>query len=505
MTTRVSAQNIRPADPRYAELVRRGFNKRFEGKPEYVRLVGSADDLADAIQSAVRSGKRLAVRSGGHCLEGFVANPDVRVLIDMSPMTGVTYDSEMGAFAVEAGTTLGEMHRRMFLGWGVVLPVGQSPDIGIGGHALGSAFGWIHRRHGLAGDHLYAVEVLVVDAAGSVRRVVATREADDPNRELWWAHTGGGGGNFGVVTRYWFRSPGVDGRDPMRALPGAPESVATLKAEWSWADVDERGFRALFRNFGEWAERNSDAGSPNATMFSGLLVGPKVNGKIEMRTMSIAGAGGEVQLDAHVTAVSEGVGLCTRQVGRSSWLGFALNPFPDLFAVGPGGTTSALARMKVKDALLKRGMSDRQIGAIYRGLTRAEGAPGAVGLATYGGAVNTVPPDATAASQRASVIDSAIFCGWMDAADEATSLAWVREMYREVFAETGGVPVPGDATEGALITHPDADLADLAWNTSGVPWHRMYYMGNYERLQRVKARWDPRNVFHHALSVRLPG
>ena len=143
---RSSAENIGPDDPRYGDLVRRGFNKRFEGRPDYVRLVGSADDVVDAVQEAVRSGRRLAVRSGGHCLEGFVANPDVRALIDMSPMTGVSWDPEMGAFAVEAGTTLGEMHRRMFMGWGVVLPVGQSPDIGIGGHACGSAFGWLHRQ-----------------------------------------------------------------------------------------------------------------------------------------------------------------------------------------------------------------------------------------------------------------------------------------------------------------------------------------------------------------------
>jgi hypothetical protein len=78
------------------------------------------------------------------------------------------------------------------------------------------------------------------------------------------------------------------------------------------------------------------------------------------------------------------------------------------------------------------------------------------------------------------------------------------ELYGEVFAELGGVPAPGDETEGALITHPDADLADSAWNTSRVPWHWMYYLGNYGRLQQVKARWDPRNVFQHVLSVRLP-
>jgi hypothetical protein len=62
--------------------------------------------------------------------------------------------------------------------------------------------------------------------------------------------------------------------------------------------------------------------------------------------------------------------------------------------------------------------------------------------------------------------------------------------------------VPGDAYDGALINHPDTDLADPALNTSGVAWHAIYYQANYPRLQRVKARWDPRNVFHHALSIR---
>jgi aclacinomycin oxidase len=50
--------------------------------------------------------------------------------------------------------------------------------------------------------------------------------------------------------------------------------------------------------------------------------------------------------------------------------------------------------------------------------------------------------------------------------------------------------------------HPDVDLADPEWNTSGVPWHTLYYKDNYPRLQRIKARCDPRNVFHHALSIR---
>jgi aclacinomycin oxidase len=99
---RAGPDKIGPGDPRYADLVRRGFNKRFAGKPDYVRLVGSTEQVVEAVQDAVREKLRVAVRSGGHCLEGFVADPAVRVVIDTSLMTGVDYDPEMDAFAVEA-------------------------------------------------------------------------------------------------------------------------------------------------------------------------------------------------------------------------------------------------------------------------------------------------------------------------------------------------------------------------------------------------------------------
>jgi aclacinomycin oxidase len=124
-----------------------------------------------------------------------------------------------------------------------------------------------------------------------------------------------------------------------------------------------------------------------------------------------------------------------------------------------------------------------------------------LGLATYGGRINTVAPDATASAQRRSILDIACNTGWLDPADEAKNLTWVRGFYRDLFTETGGVPVPGEAYDGAFINHPDADLADPAFNTSGVPWSTLYYGAGYPRLQQVKARWDPRNVFRHALSI----
>ena len=92
--------------------------------------------------------------------------------------------------------------------------------------------------------------------------------------------------------------------------------------------------------------------------------------------------------------------------------------------------------------------------------------------------------------------------GWLNQSEEAESLRWVRSFYRALFADTGGVPVPSDRYDGTFINHPDVDLIDPTLNTSGVPWYTLYYRENYPRLQRIKERWDPRNVFHHALSVR---
>ncbi|WP_328430350.1 BBE domain-containing protein [Streptomyces sp. NBC_00443] len=82
--------------------------------------------------------------------------------------------------------------------------------------------------------------------------------------------------------------------------------------------------------------------------------------------------------------------------------------------------------------------------------------------------------------------------------DDARHIGWLRELYEDLYSDTGGAPA---AADGAFINYPDTDLADPARNT-GAPWQALYFGDNYRRLQRVKAKWDPRNVFHHALSVR---
>jgi hypothetical protein len=495
---------IGPDDPRYAAVVNKQFNKRFVAKPDYVRLISSAEQLIPAVEEAVREGRRLVVTSGGHCLENFVSDPEVRVILDVSPMKGIDYDAEMGAVAVEAGATVGETFQALFERWGVVIPLGEYPGIGMGGHVAGGAFGFLCRQLGLAADYLYAVEVVTVGEDGRAVCVVATREESDSNRDLWWAHTGGGAGNFGIVTRYWFRdgfrSPGASGDDPATLLPRAPESITTFKAEWSWSDVDEPFFRRLLQNHGVWCEHNSGADSPNASLWALLEIHRQQFGKIIVRGVSTAGAPAERQIEDHLAALSQGIAAPHgREVTRMSWLEFALNPLPDLFAAPPEGVSA-----KVKDALLKVRLNDRQIAVAFDHLTRMDHdvMGGMLGFATYGGRINTVAADATAAAQRGSILDMACTTGWLDPREAEKNLTWVRAFYRDLFAATGGVPMPGEAYDGSLINHPDTDHADPALNTSGVPWSTLYYQENYARLQRIKARWDPLNVFHHALSIR---
>lgn len=487
-TTRASTK-IGPDDPRYAAVVDKRFNKRFSAHPDYVQLAESTEDVLAAVEDAVREGRRLVATSGGHCLEGFVADPHVRVILDVSPMKRVYYDHQLHAVCVEAGATVGETFKALHERWGTMLPLGEYPAIGMGGHVVGGAFGFLCRQLGLAADYLYAVEAVTVDAEGHAKVVVATREESDPNRELWWAHTGAGGGNFGVVTRYCFRS-----------LPKAPESITTFRAEWSWSEVDRPIFEQLLTNHGTWSERDSDADSPNVTLWTLLELHRKQFGKIIVRGVSTLGDEAERQIDDYLGALGDRAAVAgNREVARLSWLEFALDPFPDLFAMPPGGVSS-----KVKDALLRRRLTDHQVAIAYDYLTTNQHnvVGGMLGLATYGGRVNAVASDATASAQRNAIFDMACNTGWLDPREEEHNLAWVRAFYRDLFADTGGVPVPGGAYDGALINHPDTDLADDSLNTSGVPWSTLYYQANYPRLQRVKDQWDPRNVFRHALSIQ---
>jgi hypothetical protein len=494
------ALDIRRGDLRHPGLSR-GQNQRWVSDPERIRLPVSTEQVVDAVQDAVADGKRMSVRGGGHCYEAFVDHPETQVIIDMSAMARIEYDPRHNAVMVEGGARLGDVYETLYKRWGVTLPGGSCYSVGVGGHVAGAGYGQLSRLHGLIADHLYAVEVVVVDRNRRATAVVATREPDDPNRDLWWAHTGGGGGSFGVVTRYWFRSPNATGTNPARLLPAPPAEVWIHRVQWPWEKMTEKGFAALLGNYGTWHENNSAAGSPYAGLFARLELTTRPTAPLYMIMQIDAGLpGAERLMDDFVASVGDGVGAPMEVTDRRK--------LPWLHSTGWQGlwVSSPTDRFKHKSSYQRKGFSDFQIGAFYRSLSETEHthAGFTVSIASYGAKVNTVAPGATAQPHRDSVMKLLWGTSWSEAADDERHLTWHREYYRAVHADTGGVPVLNDRTDGCFINYADVDLGDPRWNTSGVPWTTLYFKDNYPRLQAAKAHWDPRDTFRHAQSIRLP-
>lgn len=508
---------VTSADKRYKDLVR-GWNQRWVASPETIYLAETTAQVQEVVQKAVKAGKRLTVRGGGHCWEDWVFNADVRVILDMTKMNKVYFDPAKNAIAVEAGSQLLNVYERLYRTWGVAIPAGMCFQVGAGGHISGGGWGLMCRKLGLVVDHLYAVEVVSVDADGTARTHVATREANDPHRDLWWAHTGGGGGNFGVITRFWFRSPGATGTNPAALLPQPPAEVLVSAVSWPWADMTKDRFARLVKNYGDWHARNLKPGSVNDNLVTMLALNHKSNGYIGLITQLDATIpDAEGVLNRFLAEMTAGLDIAhqpmTSAMGELSAMPELAKPrrMPWLQATRYLGTTNPTLndpslKGDFKSSYYRTAMPDAHVDAFYKHLTRDDlnNPTASVLLSSFGGQVNAVAPGDTAAPHREAAYKAAWMIWWTDPADEAKSLQWIREFFHGAYADTGGVPVPNAVTDGCYVNYPDIDLHDPAYNTSGVPWSTLYYKDNYPRLQQVKKKYDPRNVFRHSQSIQLP-
>lgn len=175
------------------EILRKGFNKRIEKFPLIIALCKNTTGVSEAVKYARQNSLPVAIKSGGHCMEGFSCN-DGGIVINLSALNKIEW-IDKNNIKVGPGCTLSNIYDAI-LPKGKILPGGSCAGVAIGGLTLGGGYGLLGRKFGLTCDSLQ--EIAMVDGSGNVMNSV-----NDP--ELLWACRGGGNGNFGVITEMKFR------------------------------------------------------------------------------------------------------------------------------------------------------------------------------------------------------------------------------------------------------------------------------------------------------------
>jgi FAD/FMN-containing dehydrogenase len=186
---------VEPGDADY-DAARAGWNGAIARHPAAVAYASDADDVAAAIRAACGAGLPFTVRGGGHSVSGRSVR-DGALCIDLRALNDVEVDPRSAVVRVGGGALLSELDGATQQ-HGLAVPAGQISHTGVGGLTLGGGIGWLMRHHGLTIDSLLAAEVVLAD--GEIIQVSAEEHVD-----LFWALRGGGG-EFGVVTRFEFRA-----------------------------------------------------------------------------------------------------------------------------------------------------------------------------------------------------------------------------------------------------------------------------------------------------------
>jgi hexose oxidase len=490
-------------DPRFPSFLQ-GFNKRwYAGSCQAVYVCYDAAGTVAALEEAIGLYSRnVKIKSGGHCYENFVFNADTGAIIDVSAMNGYGHDADKGYY-LEAGGTNWSAFNGLFRDYGKVLPAGSCYSVGLGGHICGGGYGLLSRLNGLTVDWLTGIEVVVKDDANQPASLcyVSASSPDPDEQDLFWGHLGGGGGNFGVITRYYFK-----------ALPDSPATAFITQLSISWNDINPTVLGLLLDFFADLA---SDAN--NWRQFGIFALHHISQGSIVLTIQTAVLADEDpAQIKAqYIDSLLERVGkmapyqLTTK--ASSTNLGGFIQPTAHTIAYTFYEAVQTLngsgpnQRGKYKSAYMRKGFPVDQVNTIYRFLTQQESVDMSQCLLqvdTYGGKVNTVSPTATAIPQRSSILKLQYQAYWADAGDDATYLQWIRDFYTTMYAATGGTPNPTldptDNVDGCYYNYPDSDLNAYGGLTGAL---QLYFGENLDRLQAVKRRWDPNDYFNSFQSI----
>jgi hypothetical protein len=187
---------VRPGEPGYAEAREIPNARHVDRRPALIARCTDADDVLAAVNYAVAHDEAIAIRSGGHAIDGH-AMPDGAFVIDTSPMKAIAVDPDTGVTTIEAGVLLGEMDAATQK-HGLVVPAGTVSKTGAAGLTLGGGMGYLTRRFGMTVDNVLSIDVVTVDG----RKLTAS---EDENPELFWGLRGAGH-NLAIATSFTYQA-----------------------------------------------------------------------------------------------------------------------------------------------------------------------------------------------------------------------------------------------------------------------------------------------------------
>ena len=440
---------IRPTEPEYAEA-RRIWNDAIDRHPALFARCSDEDDAALALAYAIGEGLPVAIRGGGHNVSGS-ALAEGGVVIDFSMQRRVKVDPERLIATVQPGALWGDFDAAT-QAHGLASPAGIVTHTGVAGLTVGGGFGWLSRRWGLTSDNLLSVRMLLADGS-------RVRAAPDENEDLFWA-VRGGGGNFGVVTEFEFRLYPLGTQvlaGPLIYRAEQAREVLRHYRDFIARAPDELAVYLNFRSAPplDWVPR--DLVGRDVLLVIPCYCGDLDQGEDVLRPLREFGppAADLVQRKpymAHQSMFDAGV---PHHWGYY-WKSHYLPPLSDVAI----------------DVLLDRSWR--------------KASPASYTIVFHlGGAIARLAEDSSAAGGRDAAHAINVNAAWPAGGPHHPDIAWCRDYF------------------AALQPHATGEVyVNFLHNDEGEARIRAAYGARYERLARIKARYDPDNVFRSNQNIR---
>ena len=430
---------IAPDDAEY-DGARAVFYGGFDRRPAVIARPADATAVSRIVSLAREESLELAIRSGGHSVAGHSVT-EGGIVLDLSDMKALEIDAEGRTAWAQTGLTAAE-YTSAAGEYGLATGFGDTGSVGIGGLTLGGGIGFLARKHGLTIDSLLAAELVTAD--GELLHV-----DDETHPDLFWAIRGGGG-NFGVATRFQFRLSDVGTIvGGMLILPATPEVIAAF--------IDQAG-----------------AAPEELSAIANIMVAPpmpflpaEAHGKLVV--MALMCYAGDVEAGERAVAPFRALAEPVADMVRP----MAYPEIFQLFGEDLPGPAEESSRSLFRDAV------DGGVGEAILEHLQASTAPMAVAqLRVLGGAVDRVPTEATAFAHRGRRIMAAIGAVYERAEETPQHDAWVNA-FAAVLSEDGDAAV----YVNFLGDEGEARVRDA------------YPGPTWDRLAEIKGRYDPTNLF----------